>query len=311
MHSVIVWLQKYEAPLVATGAAVFLGWLVLTVGTRWIDRQVDDSREYYRRRKFLTTTVTVIAAIIIIAFWGAKFPHQGTFFGLIGAGLAVGLREPLLSIASRVAIFAGHIFSVGDRIEIEKMKGDVIDIGFFYTRMMEIGNWVHGDQYSGRIVQFPNSKFWANPVFNYTRTFAYIWDEICIPITYESNLKAATDILLDVGGEYTKTFLKNAEAQLEQMRRYFIVERFQLDPQVYIHVTSNWTGLSLRYVVDPKRRRNATTFLYREIFNRVQQREDITIASETMDVTVHTPEAQALKFARQDSGADGQADKAA
>ncbi len=298
MHSAMVWLHKYEVPLIATGAAVLLGWIIGAAGTRFIDRNVEDPREYYRRRKFLSTSITIVAVIIIIAFWGAKFPHQGTFFGLIGAGLAVGLREPLLSLASRIAIFAGHIFSVGDRIEIDKMKGDVIDIGFFYTRMMEIGNWVHGDQYSGRIVQFPNAKFWANPVFNYTRTFSYIWDEICIPITYDSNLKAATEILLAVSSDYTKAFLKNADAQLRQMQRYFVVERFQTEPQVYITVTSNWTALSLRYVVDPKRRRNATTFLYGEIFNRMQQREDITIASETMDVTVHAPQAEALKLAR-------------
>ncbi len=299
---VLGWFYKYEAALIATAAAIFLAWLIKAAGDRYIDKHVKGPREYYRRRKFLSTAVTVMAAIIIIAFWGAKFPHQGTFFGLIGAGLAVGLREPLLSIASRIAIFAGHIYTVGDRIEIEKMKGDVIDIGFFYTRMMEIGNWVHGDQYSGRIVQFPNAKAWANAVFNYTRTFAYIWDEVCLPITYDSNLKAANDILLSVGGEYTREFLKGAEAQLEKMQRYFVVPRVQLEPQVYVQITSNWVGLSLRYVVDPKKRRNAQSFLYNEIFAKVRERKDITIASETMELTVHGPQGQPVQLPQKDQG---------
>src|SRR5438045_439235 len=97
---------------------------------------------------------------------GAHLAAEGTFLGLLGAGLAIALREPLLSVAGRVAIFAGKMYSVGDRIQLETMSGDVIDVGFFYTRMMEIGNWIGGDQVSGRIVQLPNSKIFGNPIFN-------------------------------------------------------------------------------------------------------------------------------------------------
>src|SRR5207237_8593116 len=139
-----------------------------------------------------------------------------TFAGVGGAGGAVALREPLVSIAGRIAIFVGKIFNVGDRIEINQMKGDVIDIGFFYTRMMEVGNWIGGDQASGRIVQIPNSKVFGTAIFNYTQNFSYIWDEVHLPITYDSNFDSATRILLDVGGEYTKEFLKGAQEELEE-----------------------------------------------------------------------------------------------
>jgi small-conductance mechanosensitive channel len=81
-----------------------------------------------------------------------------------------------LRYASRVAIFAGKMYSVGDRVQLETMSGDLIDVGFFYTRMMEIGNWIGGDQASGRIVQLPNSKVFGNQIFNYTQNFDYIWD---------------------------------------------------------------------------------------------------------------------------------------
>ena len=129
----------------------------------------------------------VLGAVAIVGLWSKALPHTSTFLGLIGAGLAIALREPLLSIAGRLAVFAGHMYSVGDRIEINKMSGDVIDIGFFYTRMMEIGNWVKGDQYSGRIIQFANAQIFGTAVFNYTQNFSYIWDEIKLPITYASS----------------------------------------------------------------------------------------------------------------------------
>lgn len=228
--------------------------------------------------------------------WAHLIWHPSTFLGLIGAGLAVALRDPLMSIAARLAIFAGHIYSVGDRVEVNQMKGDVIDIGFFYTRLMEIGNWIGGDQYTGRVVQFSNSILFGAPVFNYTQHFEYIWDEVMLPVTYRSNIKAASDILMDAGSKYTQKFLERAEKQLEGMQRYFLVPRFELEPNVYIKVTSNWIELTMRYVVDPKQRRTASTFIYEDIFAQVKDRKDIIIASETTDVTVHTSGADMVKF---------------
>lgn len=142
------------------------------------------------------------------------------------------------------------------------MSGDVIDVGTFYTRMMEIGNWVGGDQPSGRIVQFSNSNIFGKPVYNYTQNFSYIWDEIRLPITYSSNLDSLKQIMLECASQYTKEFLKDAESEIERMKRFFLVPDFDLKPGVYVKVTDNWVELTLRYIVDPKKRRAASTFLF-------------------------------------------------
>lgn len=183
------------------------------------------------------------------------------------------------------------MYTAGDRVELEKMTGDVIDIGFFYTRMLEVGAWIGGDQYSGRILLVPNSIIFGTPIVNYTLHLAYIWDEVTIPITYKSNLEATTQILTTVGGEYTREFLQAAQQQLERMRTDFLVPRLELEPAVYLKVTSNWLQLTMRYVVDPKQRRAASNFIYAETFRRISQRDDIQIASETMDLTLHPPRA--------------------
>jgi small-conductance mechanosensitive channel len=211
--------------------------------------------------------------------------------GLLGAGLAIALKEPLLSVAGRLAIFAGHMYMAGDRIELQQMAGDVIDIGFFYTRMLEIGSWIGADQYSGRMLLIPNSLIFGSPILNYTQHLSRIWDEVVLPITYDSNMEAAIRILSDVGNEYSREFLKDAEKDLEQMRRQFLVPQLELKPSVYVKVTSNWLELTMRYVVDPKQRRPASSFIYKEVFKQVSQAKDIQIASETMDLTVHPPQA--------------------
>lgn len=269
-----------------TLGVLVVGWIVLALGHKFISQRAPNPKEQYRRQRLLSTLVVVVGGAIIIGLWAKLLPHASTFLGLIGAGLAVALREPLLSIAGRIAIFFAHMYTAGDRIEINKLSGDVIDVGFFYTRMMEIGNWIGGDQYSGRIIQFANAQVFGASVFNYTRNFAYIWDEIKLPITYASNTKLATEILKSVGGEYTREFMHDAEPQIEKMQRIFMVPRFEVEPVVFMKVTDNWVELTLRYLVDPKKRRAASSYMFGQIFQQIREHKDIEIASSTMTLTV-------------------------
>ncbi|HET9181496.1 MAG TPA: mechanosensitive ion channel family protein [Candidatus Angelobacter sp.] len=282
-------LIPHPIPVFGSIGIFVAGWIVLAAGHKFISSHAPNPKEEYRRRRLLNTLVLVVGVAIIIALWSKLFQHTSTFLGLIGAGLAVALREPLLSIAGRIAIFVGYIYNAGDRIEINKMSGDVIDIGFFYTRMMEIGNWIGGDQYSGRIIQFANAQVFGTAVFNYTRNFAYIWDEIKLPITYSSNLMGATDILKNAGGDYSREFMAGAEAQIENMQQIFKVPRFEVEPVVYLKVTDNWLELTLRYLVAPDKRRAASSYIFGAIFEQVQHRKDIQIASSTMTLTIDNP----------------------
>lgn len=285
-----MWFIRHPIPLIGTAGVFVLGWLVIKLEQKFISSRTSGPKDEYRKQRLLSTIIVVVGGVIIVALWSRLFQHTSTFLGLIGAGLAV-LREPLLSIAGRIAIFVGRMYTAGDRIEINKMSGDVIDVGFFYTRMMEIGNWISGDQYSGRIIQFANAQVFGASVFNYTRNFAYIWDEIKFPLTYASNIQAAMDMLKKVGGQYTREFMAGAEPQIANMQRVFSVQRFEVDPTVFLKVTDNWVELTLRYLVDPKKRRAASSFIFSEVFRQIRQRKDIEIGSSTMSLTLENPEA--------------------
>lgn len=280
----------YPIAMIGTLVVLAAAWIVNTTVRRQLVRRVEDARERYRRHQILSTSMLIVVVIALIVLWGRLLPYGGAFLGLIVAGVAVTLREPLLAIAGRLAILANRMYSAGDRIEVNGIKGDVIDVGVLYTRLMELGSWIGGDLVTGRIVQFSNSAVFAHALFNYTRDFPYIWDEIQIPVTYDSDLQVARGILLRVGQEYTGEFLQGAETELERMGRYFLVPILELNPTVFMAVTSNWVELSLRYVVDPKRRRVARTFIYEEVFRLIREDGDITVASQTMDLTVHSPQ---------------------
>lgn len=284
------WLP-YPIAMIGTVVAIALALILHFSAGVYVRHATEDHREQYRRRKFFTTIIAFAAGFVIVLLWTHTLKQRGTFLGILGAGLAVALREPLLSLAGRLAIFAGHMYTAGDRIELQKMSGDVIDIGFIYTRMLEIGAWIGADQYSGRILLVPNSMIFGAPIMNYTQHLSLIWDEVHLPITYKSNMEAASRILTEIGGQYTREFLKNAQHDLEVMRKQFLMPQLKLEPEVYLKVTSNWLQLTMRYMVDPKQRRNASSFIYKEVFQRVAQAKDIEIASETMDLTVHRPKA--------------------
>ncbi len=281
---------KYPWATFGTVAVVVLGYLASLTASAWIRSRHYDRFESYRKRNFTNTILFLIGIIAIAALWSRLLQHKGTFLGLIGAGLAVALREPLLAIAGRIAIFAGHIYKVGDRIEISHMAGDVIAVGFFYTRLMEIGNWVRGDQATGRITQFSNSMIFGTPVFNYTQNFSYVWDEVVLPVTYDSNIGAAKDILLEAADKYTHEFLKKAENELQSMSHSFLVPKFDLKPSVFVEITDNYVNLTMRYIVDPKQRRAGKSFIYSRALEMLKERNDISFGSTTADLTLHQPD---------------------
>lgn len=279
--------MQYPVATIGTAIAVGGAFVIDRVGTVMVRHRPGSPQQKYIWRTNLGLLTTLAALITVLCLWAQLLPNKGTFFGLMGAGLALAMKEPLLSIAGRLSIWAGGLYRIGDRIEFQNMAGDVIGIGVFYTRMLEIGNWIHGEQATGRIVEFPNASVYQHPVYNYTQNFSYIWDELMLPVTYASDVTAATAILIETGEEYTRDFLKPAAAEIEKLRDTYLLPDLNLQPTVYTRVTSNYVELTMRYLVDPRKRRAASSWLFSRVFEKVRANMEIGIASETLDLTVH------------------------
>ena len=125
------------------------------------------------------------------------------------AGLAFALQKVVTAVAGYFVILRGKTFNVGDRITMGGVRGDVIALGFIQTTIMEMGQppaveantdpamWVRSRQFTGRIVTVTNDKIFDEPVYNYTRDFPYIWEEMRLPIGYKADRARAERILLD------------------------------------------------------------------------------------------------------------------
>ena len=243
---------------------VFLGivWLV-GFGVRFLSRSLLRERTDKRFRFWTHQVVQLATAILqvigIVSIWFDDPGRLTTFLGLFSAGLAFALQKVVTALAAYFVLLRGKTFNVGERIKMGGVRGDVISLGFIQTTIMEMGEppavqsedpgmWVKARQYSGRIVTVTNDKIFEDPVYNYSRDFPFIWEEMHVGISYIADRNRAEQILLDVARQHTTPIVEISEDSLKEMERRFSMRRADLEPKVFWRMTDNWLELSLRFI---------------------------------------------------------------
>jgi len=206
-------------------------------------------------------------------------------YGLIGAGIAVALQDFFKNFVGDIVIFVTGIYRVGDRIEINSKYGDVIDIHILYTTLMEMKEWVAGDQATGRLSIIPNGTILSTIINNYTKDNNFIWDEIAIPITYDSDWKEAIIKILGIVKKGTAEIAGQAQKAISGLgQKYYLFER-TVQPEIFFTLTDNWITFNVRYISDVRDRRALRHNLTGTILSEIQNSKNIKIASTTLDIT--------------------------
>lgn len=257
--------------------------------TRWCILRITDKydvnlRTKYRISKTSSYVATILMIIIVGQIW-LKDNHAtwdvSTFFGLLSAGIAVALKDPIANIAGWLFILWKRPFEVGDRIQVGEEKGDVIDQRIFMFTVLEIGNWVDADQSTGRVIHIPNARIFQQTLASYTKGFEYIWNEIPVLITFESDWKKAKQILLDISHEHGEQFTKPAEKKMKNAAKRFMIYYKNLTPIVYTSVKECGVMLTIRYLTEPRKRRNSEQEIWEEILTKFSEHKNIDFAYPT------------------------------
>ena len=161
---------------------LFLSVLRLVI-LKLVWRNTQDVKIRYQWNRMLSFIIPFAGIILVGAIWVPAFKQFGAFLGLITAGLAIALKDPITNLAGWLFILFRKPFVIGDRVQVGNHTGDIIDIRLFQFTMLEIGNWVEADQSTGRIIHLPNGKVFIEPQANYSTGFEYIWNEIKVLIT--------------------------------------------------------------------------------------------------------------------------------
>lgn len=277
-------------PTIGKFVAALVGMMVVyalsRLAQRSINRFVTDATTRYRGRKFVTFLGYLIAIVVIATIFSNKLGGLTVAFGVAGAGVAFALQEVIASAAGWVAVSLGRYYATGDRVQLGGIKGDVIDIGILRTTLMEVGQWVNGDLYNGRIVRVANSFIFKEPVFNYSGDFPFLWDEITLPVRYGSNWEYTRGVLNEVVNEICKDYaIHSAEAWEQAVNRYQL-EPARIEPMITLAATDNWIEFTIRYIVDYRKRRFVRDRLFTRILEEVDKSGNrIRLASATFELS--------------------------
>jgi small-conductance mechanosensitive channel len=277
-------------PTVGKFVAALIGLAVVytlsRIAQRSVNRFVADATARYRGRKFVAFLGYVLAIVVVATIFSAKLGGLTVAFGVAGAGVAFALQEVIASAAGWVAVSVGGYYSAGDRVQLGGIKGDVIDVGILRTTLMEVGQWVDGDLYNGRIVRVANSFVFKEPVFNYSGDFPFLWDEITLPVRYGSDWEFTRSILTQVVDEICKDYaIQSAEAWKQAVDRYRL-EDARIAPMITLAATDNWIQFTIRYIVDYRQRRVVRDRLFTRILEEVDKSNNrIRLASATFELS--------------------------
>ncbi len=258
-----------------------IAWILQRLLIRFVIDNLKDAKLHYLWGKWIKYFIAFFVILILIRVWFGAFTNLGTYFGLVSAGLAIALKDLIVNVVGWIFIIIREPFKVGDRIEIDDINGDVIDIRLFQFSVIEIGNWVDADQSTGRIIHIPNGIVFSKPQANYTAGFEYIWDEIPVLLTFESNWKDAKIILQNAVEKHAIHLSKEAEIQIKEAAKRFLIYYRNLTPIVYTSVKDSGVMLTLRYLVSSRSRRGTNEKIWEEILEQFATRTDIDFAYPT------------------------------
>jgi len=223
---------------------------------------------------------------VVLFVYSDKLGNIGIALGLAGAGIAFALQEVITSIAGWISIVTTNSIRIGQRVKIGEITGDIIDIGVLKTTIMEVGGWVMGDLYNGRITELSNSFIFKEPIQNYSADYPFLWDEIAIPIRTESDFKLARKIFNEVADEVCGEYSKQSKKVWANMTGKYRVEDADVKPLVTLTFDENWITFTIRYVVDYKKRRSTKDLLFTRLLEEIEKYENIVmIATTSMEVT--------------------------
>lgn len=262
--------------------------IINKLATRFIPHgSVEEIRKKFHLKKAVEYTLTLIGVLLIGNLWISNFQSIITFLGLLSAGIAIALKDLFMNIAGWAFIYIRKPFDVGDRIQIGKVKGDVIDLRLFQFSILEIGNWVDSDQSTGRVIHVPNAQVFQKSQANYSMGFNFIWNEQTIYITLDSDYKKVKSILTQLLNHHLKDEIKSAEAEFKKARDKHMIIYNQFTPAIFIEIMERGVKVSMRYLCNPRKKRLVEHALAESILERFAMEENIKLAYPTTTINLN------------------------
>jgi small-conductance mechanosensitive channel len=298
LENINAWIEQVTGLIPATQhkilvsiSAIIILWLLKFLVKRIIWNNTHKVETRYRWRKTIGYIYILLLFWILFRVWFNPSWDIINIVALVAAAVIITLQDLIKCIAGWFTLVWTRPFQVGDRIQIDKdVIGDVIDIRLFKFTLNEVGNWVHADQSTGRVMHVPNSIVLNNKIINYTETFPYIWIELPVLVTFESNWQEAKKILQKIADAHSHKISINAQKKISDASKNYMLYYTKLTPIVYTSVQSCGVLLTMRLLVEPHKRRDCEHNIWEDILVNFREQDDIDFAYPTQRFYNHLTE---------------------
>jgi small-conductance mechanosensitive channel len=265
-----------------TALVIVLWMFARRISRAVLQRVVEDSSSRFQVTKVVGYVLSIVVFAALAKIWIQGVTGLATYFGLLSAGFAIALQDPIINFAGWLFILWRRPFKVGDRIQIGAHAGDVVDIRPFRTVLLEVGNWVHADQSTGRVLHIPNGWVFKNSVANYEEAFGYIWNELEVLVTFESNWRRAKEILQTTLDEKVGELGPDVQRRIDEAAHDMHIQFSKLTPVVWTNVTDSGIKLTMRYLCRARDRRVTSTAIWEATLDAFHAAIDVDFAYPTV-----------------------------
>ncbi len=222
-------------------------------------------------------TAFALVLYVLVGGGGQEFGFLGTAF--VSAALIYVMQEPLLNLVGWIILVSMSLFKLGDRIEMNNTRGYVVEITPMNTTIREFGGVLYGDSFTGRYVTVPNSHVLKGNVFNYTKDTPFIWDQLVLNVTYESDVKLAERLLFDAAEEVVGPMMRENRARLRSKYEFAdLADYIAEEPRVGWAFGASSIDLSLVYFCPVFAKGSYRTRLVKRIYEKVNAEPRVQFA---------------------------------
>lgn len=273
--------DQFIPKLIVSAVIILVLGLIRWLALRAIYSYFSDVKIRYNWRKWTTHIGFLLSAVLIISVWFKEFSSVLTFLGLLSAGIAIALREPVVNFFGWMFLLWRKPFSVGDRIKIGDDTGDVIDIRIFQFSLMEVGAWVASDQYTGRIIDVPNGKVFSFSQYNFSKEFPLIWNELSFRVTFESDIELTRQSIFNALSSQKLSINEEDVEKLKNVIENYVTYNVSAESAVFYKVVENGIQFTFRYLCKFNQRRLTEQVIWEILIKDIQQNDKIKFAYPT------------------------------
>jgi small-conductance mechanosensitive channel len=266
-----------------------------------LSRTFDENRRYARinalkaeskRRNtsLITTVITIVGILAVVAgtiLAAIYVPQVAVYVPILAIGLALALQKYTASFFAFFVITFSKIYDLGDRIRIGNIKGDVRHVGLMHTTLEEVGEDEKlGGELTGRLLYVPNLVILDQPVLNYSKDYStgletipsdYMFDEVRIPITTDSNVEKAGQLLESILKSQDEVYVKQAGQCFQDGYPRFLDEAMS-GPRVLVFVEPQHIWIKGKFVAPVESRNELRSSILLQFIKETTTSSDIKLA---------------------------------